>query len=113
MLKSVDPGPQEPPSIGELAHRLIDDGKAYAEAEIGLVKVIANAKARALLFPAALLGIAVLLALAGITALSIGVVIALASFIGPLLAGIVGLLVFATIAGSLGWYGVERLRREL
>jgi uncharacterized membrane protein YqjE len=113
MLKSVDPGPQEPPSIGELAHRLIDDGKAYAEAEMGLVKAIADAKAKALVLPAALLGLAFILALAAVTALSVGVVMALAEFTGPLLAGIVGLVIFAAIAAGLGWYGVERVRREL
>ena len=41
-----------------------------------------------------------------------GVVIALATFIGPLAAGFVGMLIFAAIAGGLGWYGVERLRRD-
>ena len=113
MLKPVDPGPQEPPSIGELARRLIDDGKAYAEAEIGLVKAIANAKAKALVLPAVLLGTAFILALAAVTALSVGIVIALAKLTGPLLAGILGLVIFAAIAAGLGWYGVERIRREL
>ena len=34
-------------------------------------------------------------------------VIALATFIGPLAAGLVGLLIFAGVAGGLGWYGVS------
>lgn len=113
MLKPADPGPHKHASIGELFHQLVDDGKAYAEAEIGLVKAIANAKAQSLILPVALIGIALLVALAGITALSLGVVLALARFIGPLAAGLVGLLVFGAIAGGLGWYGVERVRREL
>ena len=37
----------------------------------------------------------------------------LAQFIGPLAAGFVGLLIFAAIAGGLGWYGYQRLRRDL
>jgi hypothetical protein len=41
------------------------------------------------------------------------VVIALAKFTGPLLAGIVGLVIFAAVAAGLGWYGAERIRREL
>jgi Putative Actinobacterial Holin-X, holin superfamily III len=113
MLKPVDPGPQESPSIGELVRRLVGDGKAYADAEIGLLKAIANAKAKALVLPAVLLGVAFILALAAVTALSVGVVIALAKFTGPLLAGIVGLVIFAAVATGLGWYGAERIRREL
>ena len=57
MLKPVDPGP--PPAerpIGELVHELIEEGKAYARAEIGLAKAIAAAKGKALALPAALFG---------------------------------------------------------
>jgi hypothetical protein len=38
---------------------------------------------------------------------------ALARFIGPLAAGFIGMLLFAGLAGGLGWYGAERLKREL
>ena len=63
--------------------------------------------------PAALFAAAFIIALAAVTALAVGVVEALATLIGPLAAGFVGLLVFAAIAGALGWYGYERLRRAL
>jgi len=43
----------------------------------------------------------------------VGVVMGLASFIGTLAAGFVGLLIFAGIAGGLGWWGAERVRRVL
>jgi Putative Actinobacterial Holin-X, holin superfamily III len=114
MLKPAEPGPPPPERpIGELFHQLIDDGKAYAQAEVGLIKAIANAKAKVLIFAAALIGTAALFALAGIAALSLGAVLALEAYIGPLAAGFVGLLIFVAIAGGLGWYGVERVRREL
>jgi hypothetical protein len=113
MLKPVDPGPQPERPIGELVHELIEDGKAYARAEFDLGKAIAAAKAKALALPAALFGAAFLVALAGVTALAVGVVLALAKFIGPLAAGFVGLLIFAGIAGGLGLYGAERVRRDL
>ena len=47
MLKPVDSG-QQPPErpIGELDHELIEDGKAYARAEVDLVKAIATAKGK-------------------------------------------------------------------
>ena len=47
------------------------------------------------------------------TALALGVVLALARFIGPLLAGIAGLLIFAGIAGLLGWIAADRVKRVL
>jgi hypothetical protein len=114
MLKPADPGPPPPERpVGDLVHELVEEGKAYARAEVGLAKAIATAKARALTLPAALLATAAILALAAVSALAAGVVIALARLIGPLAAGFMGMLLFAAIAGCLGWYGVERLRRDL
>jgi hypothetical protein len=113
MLKPVEP-PQPPERpVGELVSQLIDEGKAYARAEIGLVTAIVTAKGKALAVPAALFGAAFICALAAVTALAVGVVIGLAKFIGPLAAGFIGMLIFAGIAGGLGWYGAERLKREL
>lgn len=113
MLKPADPGPPgtERP-IGELVHELIEQGKSYAQAEIGLVKAIAAAKGKALAIPVALFGIAFVCLLAAITALAVGVVTGLAKFIGPLAGGFVGMLIFAAIAGLLGWYGYSRIRRD-
>jgi len=114
MLKPADPGPPPPERpIGEIVHELIEEGKAYARAEVGLYKAVATSKAKALALPAALFVAAFVFALAAVTALAVGVVIALAKFLGPLLAGLVGLLLFAAIAGGVAWYGAERLRRAL
>ena len=113
MLKPVDPGPQPPERpIGELVSELIENGKAYARAEIDLYKAIASAKGKALAIPAALFGIAFIFALAAVNALAVGVVIALETFIGPLAAGFVGMLIFAAVAGLLGGVGYQRLRRD-
>lgn len=114
MLKpaQLDPYAPERP-IGELIHELIEDGKGYVQAEIGLAKAIAAAKGKAIALPAALFGLAFLCVLAAITALAVGVVIALAKFIGPLAAGFAGLAIFMAIAGLLGWYGASRLRSDL
>jgi Putative Actinobacterial Holin-X, holin superfamily III len=114
MLKPADPGPPPPERpVGELVHDLIEDGKAYARAEIGLFKAIATAKVKVLVLPAGLFAAAFICALAAVTALAVGVVLGLERFIGPLAAGFVGMLVFLGIAGGLGWYGYERLRRDL
>lgn len=106
------PAPPERP-IGELVHELIEEGKAYARAELGLAKAIAAEKSKALALPVALFVVAFILALAAVTALALGVVMALAKFLGPLLAGLVGLLIFAAVGGALVWWGVERARRVL
>ena len=118
MLKRADrrsepPGGDDERPIGELVQELVEEGKAYASAELDVVKAIAAAKARALVVPAILFGAAFVLALAAVTALAVGVVLALAKFVGPLAAGAVGLLIFAAIAGGCGWYGYRRLERDL
>ena len=106
------PGDTDRP-VGELVHELIEDGKAYARAEVGLVKAMTRAKANALKLPAILFGVAFLLSLAAITALAVGVAMALATLIGPLAGGIAAFLLFAGVAGGLAWYGVGRLRKDL
>lgn len=113
MLKPADPTPPPERPIGELVHELVEEGKAYARAEFDLAKAIAAAKAKALALPAALFGVAFIVALAAVTALAVGVVIALAKFLGPLLAGVAGLLIFAAIAGGLAWWGIEQAKRAL
>lgn len=109
MLKPVDP-PAGEASIGELVHQLIEDAKAYARAEFALVKAMAGAKASTLALPAALFGAAFVCLLAAVTALAVGVVLALVKFVGPLLAGVAGLAIFAAIAGGLVWLALRRIR---
>lgn len=113
MLKPVEPMPPPERPIGELVHELIEEGKGYARAEAGLAKAIATAKAKALAMPAGLLVAALFVGMAAINALVVGVVLALAILIGPLAAGVAGMLIFAAIAGGLAWWGIEGLRKAL
>jgi hypothetical protein len=113
MLKPAEPPPHEERPVGELIHELIEDGKAYARAEIGLYKAIAAAKGKALAIPAVLFACALFIGMGAINALVVGVVIALETFIGPLAAGFVGMLIFAAVAGLLAWGGYAKLRRDL
>ena len=112
----TEPGPvpadNERP-IGELVHELIEDGKAYARAEIGVVKAMATAKANALKLPAILFGAAFVLLLGAIVALAYGVAAGLSTLIGPFAGGLVAFLLFAAIAGALIWIGVGKVREEL
>lgn len=99
--------------VGELVHELIEDGKAYARAEMSVVQAIAGAKANAVKVPAILFAAAVLLLQGAINVLAVGVALALVRFIGPLGAGLAAFLVFAGLAGGLAWYGVKKLREDL
>ena len=115
MLKPTDPGndPQGERPIGELVSELVDEGKAYAKAELDVLKAIATAKGKALIIPAGLFGVAFMVALAAIMALAFGVFMELYAFLDPLIAGLISFLLFAAIAGGLGWYGVQRVKRDL
>jgi hypothetical protein len=114
MLKPTDapPGGNERP-IGELVSQLVDDGKAYAQAEIDLVKAIAADKAAAARTAAIFLGLALFIAFGAIVALSVGIVLALATLIGPLLGGVVAFVLIGAVAALLGWLGAQKIRAAL
>jgi hypothetical protein len=105
------PPPERP--VGELVHQLVEDGKAYAKAEVGVVKAIATSKGKALALPAGLLGAALLVAQAAVTILAVGVFAMLQWVVGTILAGFLTFLIFAAIAGGLVWYALKRLREDL
>lgn len=119
MLKPTDPvtgtgqdrGDER--SFSALVHQLAEDGKAYAKAELGLAKAIATAKAGALVVPAILFGAAFLLLQAGVTALAVATFLALLPLVGIFFAGLLALLIFAAVAGGLGWVAVKKLRSDL
>ena len=103
-----EPGDEKP--IGEVVHQLIDEGKAYAKAELDLAKAQALAKAGELRIPAILLFAALLFAQAAVTVLAITIAMTLAPLIGPLGGVLVAVLVAGGAAALLGWLGVERLK---
>ena len=100
---------QDEVPIGELVGRLIDDGKGYARAELGLAKAKAEARADTLKLPALLLGAAFLFLQAGVVVLCITIALALATLIGPLAGGLVATLVALGIAGGLALYAKRLL----
>ena len=102
-------------SIGDLFGRLVEDGRAYAEAELSLVKAIAEY--RALRARRALVALAAgwFLLVSSMTALVIGAVTGLSQYVSPFLAG---LLVGVPMAAggyflvSYGWTGIKGLGRD-
>jgi hypothetical protein len=112
MLKPPDqPGSERP--VGDLVNQLVEDGKAYARAELNVVKTIASAKGKALAIPAGLAGVALLVAQSAITVLAVAVFMSLTLVMNPILAGLLAFLIFAGIAGGLAYYAWQRLRRDL
>lgn len=96
-------------SIGELFNRLVEDGRAYARAEIDLIRQIARHRAAKAKTGAILLGAGVTLLLCSLTALVLALVLGLATLIGPFGAGMVVFLVFAIVGGLLARAGAKGL----
>lgn len=114
MLKPTEqpqPGAENP--IGDLVHQLVEDGKAYARAEAGVVQAIATAKAKALAVPAGLFLAALIVLQSAVTILALGMFAALVLFMPAVVAGIVAFLIFAAIAGLLAWLGYRKVQELL
>ena len=113
MLKPNNEPMQEPEDeqpIGEVISQLVDEGKAYAKAEVELAKASALAKAAEFKVPAILLFAALLFAQAAVTVLAVTIALALAPLIGPLGGGLVAVLVVGGAAALLGWLATQRLK---
>lgn len=88
-------------TIGSLVARLVDDGKAYARAEIEVVKQVARHRANKARIGIALLGVGIVLLLCALQALVLALVLGLATLIGPFGAGMAVFALLA-LAGALG-----------
>ena len=95
--------------IGQLFSQLVDDGKAYARAEVELYKAKAADKAQPIKMAAIYGGIAVVLALSAVTALLVGLILALQTITGPLAATLIVVLVTFAIAGLLGYLAYRQV----
>ena len=99
--------------IGELFGQLIDEGKAYAKAELGLVKATVEAKTEGAKKPVLLGAAALLFLTGGVVVLCMTLALALATLIGPLAGGLIASLVTFAIAYllyRLAMKEVERLK---
>lgn len=104
------PEPDEK-SIGELLQRLVEDGRGYAEAEIGYYRTLLRARlrdARSMLWMGA---VALALALAAAVALVVGLVLTLSPLVGPGLATLIVVAVFLAISALMGWLAWTHVKR--
>ena len=95
--------------VSTLVHRAVADARELANAEIALYKAKANERISAYTSAAIFFGAAAVLALSAVTALLVGLIIALSTLIGPL--GATGVVVVVTllIAGILAMVGKGKL----
>ncbi|MDQ3078003.1 MAG: phage holin family protein [Pseudomonadota bacterium] len=100
---------QDEQPIGELFGRLIDEGKGYAKAEIGLVKAQAEAKADVFKFPLLLFAGAFLFLQAAVVVLCIAIADGLATLIGPFGGGLAATLIALGAAAGLALYAKRLL----
>ena len=105
------PQPEEK-SIGDLLQQLVEDGRAYADAEIGYYRTLLRAKlrdARAMLWMGA---VSIGLVLAAMVALTVGLVLTIAQYTGPGWATLIVVVAIGAIAGvmaRLAWVHVKRI----
>lgn len=105
----LDYGPDKE-GIAALASRLVEDGKAYARAEIGYAKAAATERVRAAKTGAIFLVVALVLAHGALIALFVGAVLALATLVGPLWATVIVVLAACAIAAVLAKIGISHFQ---
>lgn len=118
----ADAGDPEEESIGALLGRLAEDGRAFVKAEVGVYKAIAARRMKRARTGLIALAAGAVLLVCSVTAFLFGLVLWLATLIGPLLAGLavaasfilVGfLLVRAGLSGLTALGGDEAEREAL
>ena len=100
-LHGTHPGPDE--GVGATLHQVVADAKAYGEAQVALQRKTLAARLRVGKTGLILGVVALLLALAAIPALLVGLIVSLATLIGPLGATAVVIVATLAIAGLCGW----------
>lgn len=90
-------------SLGDLFQQLVDDGRRYIGAEVGLYRQIALYRVGKARTGIIALAVGAVLALAALIALVIGLLLGLAVLIGPVGAG----LVIAAVAGLAAYVAIR------
>ena len=108
MLYRTETATGEQPSVGDLFHRLVDDGKTYAKAEVNYYKTVGTERGKALVTPLIFGVLALLCALGAFGALVATVFTALSAVMKDWLAGVLTVLIFGAIAGILGYLAYSK-----
>jgi hypothetical protein len=105
----AEPDNQE--SIGALLSRLVEDGKSFARAEIGYYRTLVLAKLGEATGGLVLGVVALVLLLSAVTALLVGLILTLATLVGPGFATLIVILATLVVAGLLGWLAYRHMLR--
>jgi hypothetical protein len=105
----AEPDKQE--SVGALLSRLVEDGKSFARAEIGYYRTLAIAKLGEATGGLVLGMVALVLLLSAVTALLVGLILTLATLVGPGFATLIVILATLLVAGLLGWLAYRHMLR--
>lgn len=101
------------PRIATLVSQLIDDFRELVSAEVALQKARVGERVGAFRGAAIFFAIAGVLALAALIALLVGLILSLATLIGPGLATVAVIGVTLLVAGVLAMIGKSRLARPV
>jgi len=101
----------ERPGIGMLVGQLVEDGKGYARAELGYYRALATERMRAAKSGAIFLVAGLVLFHGALIALFVGLVLSLATIVGPVWAMLIVVLVASVIGGVLAKIGLSHLAR--
>ncbi len=96
-------------SLRDLATRVIDDGKAYLQAEVNVVKQTVSTKVGQIGPAAALLVGALLLVQAALTVLTAALGLLLAQWLGSAGGFAAAALIGLVLAGLLAWMAIRRI----
>lgn len=97
--------------IGETVARLVEEGKTYARAELGLARARLDGKMVRVRSVAVFAGAALLCTIGALIALSMTAVLTLADLLGPLGGGLAATVLIAAIAGVLAYLAKARWDR--
>jgi hypothetical protein len=96
-------------TLSDVVGRVLDDAKSVARAEANLAKARAIYKIRGYKAPAILFGIAAVLALAAAIGLIVGLILTLATLVGPGFATLIVVAGFGLIAFVCVRVGIAKL----
>lgn len=99
------------PGIGTLIGQLVEDGKGYARAEIGYYRALATERMRAAKSGAIFLVTGLVLLHGALIALFVGLVLSLATLVGPFWAMLIVVLGASLIGAVLAKIGLSHLAR--
>jgi len=104
-------GRDEDEGLGTLVGRAVEETRGVVTAEIELYKARFGERAAAYKSAAVFFGIAGVLALAALIALLVGLILTVATLVGPGFATAIVVGVVLVAAGVLGYIGVRKLAR--